>query len=140
MKRARLITCLVLAIAIVGFSTAVSAAPEAGRGKGKSDSTSSITLDQSGTIYHGDAVTFTVATTATDRPFSTVTCEQNGELLYRSTRGHFDDYYEYVGEPIHYLSSFGWTGGDADCQADLTYRARNGRYRVVASTTFAVKG
>ena len=33
-----------------------------------------------------------------------------------------------------------WQGGDADCTAQEGYWGRNGRWRVVASTTFHVDG
>ena len=136
--------CSLIAIATVALlsvTSAVDAAPGGkGGGKGGGDSSSSIVMDQSGPIAYGQAVTFTVSTTASDRPFSQVHCEQGGTLVYSSTRGHFQDYYDYFGEPVHYLSSLSWPAGDADCTASLIYQARNGRMRTLASTSFHVDG
>jgi hypothetical protein len=111
-----------------------------GAGGGGSTGSSSIVLDQAAPIVHGQPVTFTVSTTATDRPFSQVNCFQGGTLVYQSTRGHFEDYYFYFGDPIHYLSSSAWVGGDADCTAELTYKSRNGRTSTLAKTSFRVEG
>lgn len=111
-----------------------------GKGGGGSTSESSIVLDQAAPITHGQEITMTVSTMATDRPFSEVECRQNGVLVYTSSAGHFDDYIEWFGPPTHTLSSLSWPSGDADCTAALTYQSRNGRWRTAASTSFHVDG
>ncbi len=110
-----------------------------GGAKGTGDTTV-FTLDQATPLAHGQAITFTVSTTATDRPMSKVECYQGGTYVYQSTRGHFQDYYDYFGEPVHYLSSMAWSSGDADCTASLVYQARNGRSRTITSFDFHVSG
>lgn len=137
----------VVAALIVAIAVPVAAAPGGKKGKpgggggggGDSGSSSSITLDQPAPIVHGQDVTFTVSASVRE-PFSRVTCTQGGTTVYVSTKGHFPDYYEYFGEPIHTLSSAAWTGGDASCTAALIYFAKNGRQRTLASTSFAVSG
>jgi hypothetical protein len=133
----------VTAVLVGSVLTAVGTADAARGGKKgnavRESSGSSIVLDQAAPA-RGEQITFTVSTSATDRPFSYVTCYQGGAMVYHSTRGHFADYYQYYGEPIHTLSSLAWTSGDADCTAELTYMARNGRMRTAASTSFQVSG
>lgn len=140
--RNRLLSAVLLGVLVLATaSPAVAGKPSgAGKGGGKTDSGSSISLDQSGPFSYGQAVTFTVETTATDRPFSEVLCSKDGSVVYQSTRGHFQDYYDFFGQPIHYLSSLAWGGGDADCVASLVYQAKNGRMRSLASTSFHVSG
>lgn len=111
------------------------------KGGGNTEAGSTVfELNEAAPIVHGQAITFTVSTTEADRPFSSVQCYQSGVMVYSSTRGHFQDYYDYFGEPVHYLSSLGWPTGDADCTASLLYQARNGRTRSLTSFGFSVAG
>jgi hypothetical protein len=137
----------VLPIAIVGaalltLAGPVDAARGGNRGGGDSASTgsSSIVLEQAAPVVYGQPITFSVATSATDRPFSRVNCFQQGLHVYQSSRGHFQDYYDYFGDPVHYLSSLAWPTGDADCTAELIEKLDNGKSRTLASTTFVVDG
>lgn len=128
--------------ALLSVSVPVDAARGGNGGGGKPGPSGDTTfaLDQAAPIVHGQEITFTVSTTAADRPMSQVECFQNGNYVYHSTRGHFQDYYDYFGEPVHYLSSLSWTAGDADCTASLIYQAKNGRMRTITSFDFHVSG
>lgn len=132
-----------VAVALAGAALlAATGTADAARGGGGQDtgSTTVFQLNEAAPIVHGQQITFTVSTTATDRPMSKVECYQNGAYVYHSTRGHFQDYYDYFGEPIHYLSSMSWTSGAADCTASLVYQTKTGRTRTIASFNFTVNG
>lgn len=85
----------------------------------------------------GGQVTFDVSTTATDRPFVNVRCYQGSNWVYDGWNGFFA---AYVGDPVYTLASPYWTGGAANCTADLVYFDRQGRERTLASTAFNVAG
>ena len=142
-RRLAMVT-LVGAVLLAATGTADAArGGNGGGGKGGGNDSGSGTvfeLIEAAPIVHGQAITFTVSTTASDRPMSQVECYQNGTYVYHSTRGHFQDYYDYFGEPVHYLSSLSWTAGDADCTASLIYQAKNGRMRTITSFDFHVNG
>jgi hypothetical protein len=85
----------------------------------------------------GDQVTFTVSTTATDRPTVRLYCYQNGTLVYTFSAGFFAGY---PWTTVYGLSSQSWTGGAADCTASLVYSGSNGRINTVATLNVAVGG
>lgn len=85
----------------------------------------------------GDQVTFTVSTTATDRPTVRLYCYQNGALVYTFSAGFFAGY---PWTTVYGLSSQSWTGGAADCTASLIYSGNNGRINTVATLNVAVGG
>lgn len=64
-----------------------------------------------------DTITFNVSTTAPN-PYVTVTCTQNGVLLYSASAGFYPEYL-WPGARNMPLSSPSWTGGAANCTADL---------------------
>ena len=101
---------------------------------------SAITLDQAGSINYGDTITFTISTTKTDRPFVEVECTKNGALVYSSTVGMFQDWYDNWGEPDFTLMSLAWGGGYAACVSSLQYQDRRWRTRTLATTSFHVSG
>ncbi len=83
----------------------------------------------------GQNVEFTVTSSA-ERPWVYASCYQDGEWVYGEWHGLFDGYYT---DPIFTLGPTQlWTGGDAECVAEVGYVARNGRFRVQADTTFSV--
>jgi hypothetical protein len=87
-----------------------------------------------GVPHHGDTVTFTVSTTATDRPYVGLTCTQGRTLVYSGQVGYFPDYpwWQYF-----VLDSSYWTPGTADCTATL--QTWNGRsWASLASVNFQV--
>ncbi len=68
----------------------------------------------------GDTVTFNISTTATDQPNVSLTCSQNGAVVYGAVAGFYDSY-PWPWTKIMTLSSQSWTGGAADCVAKLYY-------------------
>jgi hypothetical protein len=85
----------------------------------------------------GDQVTFTVSTTATDRPTVRLYCYQSGSLVYTFSAGFWSGY---PWTTVYGLSSQSWTGGAADCTASLVYSGNNGRINTVATLNVAVGG
>ena len=80
----------------------------------------------------GDTVTFDVSTTATDRPYVSLNCYQNGVWVYSASAGFFPDYP--WGQNFTLATSSTWTSGAGDCTATL-YKTTDGR----RSTTLATR-
>jgi hypothetical protein len=131
-----------LALVVVGLMAGVAFASN-GAGPNKS-STSTISMVVVGTAgvaqaatvqaTYGGTVTFDVATTATAYPFVNLKCYQNGVLVAQGWAGFFDGA---LGDGMFGLYSPQWTGGAADCTANLDMKA-NTRWKVLASTSFHV--
>jgi hypothetical protein len=82
----------------------------------------------------GDTVTFDVSTTATTTPFVNLNCYQSGALVAQGWATFFAG-----GTPGSFgLSSPIWKSGAADCTADLGMFSNNGKWKVLASTSFHV--
>jgi hypothetical protein len=82
----------------------------------------------------GDTVTFEVSTAATTTPFVNLNCYQNGALVAQGWATFFTG-----GSPGSFgLSSPIWKSGAADCDADLGMYSKNGKWNVLASTSFHV--
>ena len=96
--------------------------PGGGKGAGSSslflkDLTTGV--DHATSANFGDTVTFDVATTQTQYPTVSVTCYQNGTLVYGASAGF------YASDPWPWarnmtLGSSMWTGGAASCTAVLS--------------------
>jgi hypothetical protein len=86
-----------------------------------------------------DTVTFDVATSATDSPYVVLGCYQNNSLVASASSGFFASY-PWPWTQFMTLSSRTWTGGAADCRADLGYYNSKGALTVVASYSFHVDG
>jgi len=89
-----------------------------------------------GVAHFGQHVTFNVHTTATDYPWVTVQCSQNGELVYQQSLAMF------IGDKTFTLGPTpAWQGGGADCTGTLenwdSYSIR-GKITPLASTPFTV--
>jgi hypothetical protein len=83
---------------------------------------------------YGDTVTFDVSTTATTTPFVNLNCYQNGALASQGWATFFAG-----GTPGSFgLSSPIWKSGAADCTADLGMFSKNGKWTVLASSSFHV--
>jgi hypothetical protein len=83
---------------------------------------------------YGDTVTFNVSTTATTTPFVNLNCYQNGALAAQGWATFFAG-----GTPGSFgLTSPIWKSGAADCTADLGMYSKNGKWNVLASTSFHV--
>ena len=65
----------------------------------------------------GERVTFDVWTTATTQPNVSLTCSQNGVVVYGAEAGYYESY------PLQtmQLTSLAWQGGAASCVAKLYY-------------------
>ncbi len=82
----------------------------------------------------GQTITFNVSTTATSNPFVNVNCYQNGALVMNSWSAFFPG-----GTNQNFgLYSPSWQSGAANCTADLGMLANNGKWKVLASTSFTV--
>jgi hypothetical protein len=123
------------AATVVALALALAATAAAAPGKPAPSSLSLVVLTPAsgalladasspGGAHWGDAVTFTVATTATDRPYVTVNCYQSGVWVLTATAGFYADYGP--GQTFG-LSNTTWTGGAADCTAELDAVAISGK-------------
>ena len=124
------IALVVLGIALTPAALAAKGASGGGRHGGGSGGTTGgggslslvmvTDLNANGTPNWGDTVTFNVSTTATTQPNVSLTCSQNGKVVYGAVSGF------YVGYPwpsTRYmrLASTNWSGGAATCVAQLYY-------------------
>jgi len=127
----------VLAPSVLGGSEATNA--RGGGGKPKPGGGGSLTLvlytdkNGDGLPTWGDTVTFTVSTTATTEPTVSLSCSQNGAVVYGATSGFYDSY-PWPWTKNMTLSSGAWTGGAADCTATLF--PVSDRSNVLATLTF----
>jgi hypothetical protein len=118
-----------LAFAVIGaFTLWVSlAAPHNGNGGGKPGGgggtmTMKLVTDNNsdGLPNWNDTITFNVSTSATAEPHVSVTCYQNGTLVYSAATGYFSTY-PWPWTNNMQLTSQAWTGGAADCSARMYY-------------------
>jgi hypothetical protein len=72
----------------------------------------------------GDRVRFDVSTTATTEPNVSLTCSQNGVVVYGAVTGYYEGY-PWPWTQVMTLSSNTWQGGRADCTAKLYYFSNN---------------
>jgi hypothetical protein len=137
----------IIQIIIATAVFAVTAAPAlAAKGGNAGNSTSSITLVTMGTSAFsalaatsptaGDNVTFSVQTTATDRPYILLNCYQGEDWIYTA-----QGFYSATTPPVFTLSSSAWTSGSATCTARMGKLNADGtRFTDLASTDFGVNG
>jgi hypothetical protein len=88
--------------------------------------------------HFGKKVTFTVWTNATDYPWVTVKCLQNGDLVYKQSNGIFPTS---LNQTFTLGPTPSWTGGGADCTAylqDWDAYSRNGRITTIKTLGFPV--
>jgi len=119
----------------------VAATASAGNGGKNPPGTSTISLaapvgaaTTSGWPHYGDIIRFNVSTTATTSPYVNLNCYQNGNLVAVGWAGYFDGA---LGTGDFGLYSPQWTGGAANCTANLDMRTSKG-WKVLASTSFDV--
>jgi hypothetical protein len=100
-----------------------------GGGKGGTGSTGGsgslalvIVTDSNGNGFSnwGDSVRFDVSTTATSEPNVSLTCSQNGAVVYGAVTGYYSSY-PWPWTQVMTLSSNTWTTGAASCIAKLYY-------------------
>jgi hypothetical protein len=130
-----------LAVVFVGLMVGAASASN-GAGPDKSSSsislvvlgTGSLTTSATAEPQYGDRVTFNISTTATTYPYVNLKCYQNGALVAQGWAGFFDGA---LGTQAFGLYSPQWTGGAADCVANLDMNS-HGKWKVLASTSFHV--
>jgi hypothetical protein len=86
------------------------------------------------TPHFGDTITFDVSSTQTAAPFVNLLCYQNGQLVAEGWTSFFAGG---LGDGTFRLYSGTWTGGAADCTANLDMFV-NYKWKVLASTSFQV--
>ena len=82
----------------------------------------------------GQTITFNVSTTETSNPFVNLKCYQGGVLVANGWSAFFPGG---TGQDFGLYSPM-WKSGAANCRADLGMVTSNGRWKVLASTSFAV--
>ena len=136
MRSPRLRFALVAAVVLAGLAlvpVALAGKP-AGGGKGGTGTLTLVMLNDAngdGLPNWGDSVTFNVSTTATTTPNVSLTCSQNGTLVYSAVTGFYASY-PWPWTQVMTLTSASWTGGAASCSAKLYYSS--GRSTVTLNT------
>jgi hypothetical protein len=130
---------LVPSLALLIAAPAAFAGKGGGKPSGGTGGTSSLTLvlldSTDGVAHQGQRVTFSVATTATDRPFVRLDCYQGSAWVYTASAGFFPDY---PWSKEFFLTSSGWTSGAADCTATMYMTKDGSRVTNLATLSFHV--
>lgn len=116
-----LVSLLALALALVPVAAA-GKSPGGGH-KGGSGSLSLVVVSSPSNdnlAHWGGQISFNVSTTATTQPNVSVTCTQNGAVVYGAQTGYYAGY-PWPWTQTMTLSSQSWTGGSAACVANLYY-------------------
>jgi hypothetical protein len=112
-----------------------------GHGGGGTSTGGTLTLvllnSTDGVAHYGQNVTFSVVTTATDKPMVQADCSQNGTRVYTHSAGFYPDY-PWPESQTFNLASAAWTGGAADCTAKLYMSDGNGGFATLTTISFAV--
>lgn len=110
--------------------------PGGGGGGGSSSSLALVLMDGATQAAHNGRVTFTVSTTATDRPFVGLRCWQGTNFVYDGYVGYFPGA---LFDPWFTLDSPYWADGvQASCTARLFYYDRRGNQNVLTEQSFSV--
>jgi hypothetical protein len=133
MRALTAVAATAVAVSLVAAPASAYAARTPGSGSGAS-TMSLVNLTKPGVApaWNND-ITFTVNTSAT-YPYVQVNCYQNGALVYSNSKGMFAAYpwgHDFV------LSSYYWTGGAANCTAELYTSTKRGT-TTLASMSFGV--
>ena len=133
---------LIIVILVIGLMAVPVFAAKGGgaQASGKPTAGASISLvlldSTDGAAHHGQRVSFTVSTTATDRPFVRLHCWQGATGVYNNSIGIFPTY---LYDPWLTLDSSYWTAGaEASCTATVYYYDRRGNQKFMNSLVFAV--
>ena len=130
---ASLIVVLVASTALAGRG----GKPGGGGSTGGTGGTISLQLMNGDTsAQYGHTVTFSVATTATPYPYVHLRCNVGGTLVLESWQGYFAS--AIGNEWFHLGPTNSWTGGAADCTANLEKTTTKGAWTVLAATSFHV--
>jgi hypothetical protein len=131
-KRSVVVVATAATLVLVLAGPALAGKPSGGGGGGGKKGGGGTTTGGSGSLvlkdltrsdnvpHWGDQITFTVSTNATTEPMVNVTCTQGGTTVYGAVTGYYPTY-PWPWTNVMTLSSQSWTGGDADCTADLNY-------------------
>jgi hypothetical protein len=135
---AGIITLLIFGL--IAGTTLAAKGGNSGGGKGKPGASASmalVLLDSTDAVAnHGERITFTVATTATDRPFVWLNCYQDGAGVFGSSIGLFPSF---MFDPWFTLDSSYWTAGvEANCVARAYFYDKRGNQKDLASMPFNV--
>ncbi len=126
-------TLLVLAPAV-----AANAAPKGGSSGSTGSSLTLVNETAPGTApAYGQTITFDITQNKTSQPYVSVTCSQNGSVVYSQSAGFFATY-PWPWQTNYTLSSGSWTGGAASCVARLYYSTGGGKTSTLATLDFAV--
>jgi hypothetical protein len=129
---------LVLVAALCFAPAALAGKPSKPRGSGGTSSLSLVLLNSTDGVPHwGQQVTFKVSTTATAKPFVRLYCYQNGVRVLWGSAGFYPGYPWPWAQNFTLASSY-WTGGAADCSAELYYNIDGKRFRTLATLGFHV--
>jgi hypothetical protein len=139
MECGRLLVGIALVVAVtslIGVRTLRPTVPVAAKSEdGHTSSASNLSLvllnSTDGQPHLGQNVTFNISTTATNEPYVSLNCYQNGGLVYGAMAGFFPSYL-WPGSQIFPLSSPSWTSGAASCTATLYYV--NGKKNIMLTT------
>ena len=128
MRRAIVAARVASIVAVAALSLASAspafAAPRGGGGGGKpprggSGGTATVSVvllnSNDGVAHWNQRVTFNV-TTSDPQPYVNLKCYQGGQLVSQATEGFFAGSLD---DGVFGLASPAWTGGDADCTADV---------------------
>jgi hypothetical protein len=130
---------LVVVVLVAGTALAARGGGHGGGGGGSTTGTGTISLslmDGATEAHYGARVTFVESTTATDSPFVHLRCFQGGALVLEGWQGFFDTA---LGNQWFYLGPTpSWSGGAADCTANLEKYSSKGSWSVLGSTSFPV--
>jgi len=142
MRKTFIAIALVTVVAIVaGPATAGGKGNGGGKGGGGKPSgggggTISLVLLEStdGLAHHGQDVTFNVSTTATDRPFVSLSCYQDGVWVYAASAGFFPDY----PWSQNFTLANDWFTSEGDCSARLYKTIDGSKTTTLATLNFHV--
>ncbi len=129
-----------IALLVVGLMAGTALAGKSTTGKPSGGSGSSslgylVAADQNGDggLNWGDSVTYSVSTSATEYPYVSTSCVQDGVQVLSGSAGFFPSY-PWPSAQVVPLTTMRWTGGAADCTARLY---SNGGKRTTTLATIA---
>ena len=118
LRPTRIATALAALILVMAPTATAGSKGKGGAGSSASSMTL-VVLDSSDGLPHwGQSIRFDVTTSETTQPHVSVDCYQGPELVYVAATGYYDGY-AWPWTQTMVLSSGAWTGGAADCQAEL---------------------
>jgi hypothetical protein len=88
-----------------------------------------------GLVHWNGNITFAVSTTATTEPHVSVSCSQNGQVVYSAATGYYASY-PWPWTQVMNLKSTAWSGGAAACTAKLYSLNNTGGTTTLGSMSF----